>query len=204
MPSRSDIAAIGTEWKSNSGNPYFLLIHLNVSTSQSMQTWYYMASGLEADPGHFESARKQFIFGLANMRYNLQPIMVYNQQEAQRVGQSWAAHNQRMAQNQANFEASQRAFVNKSNAINDAIMNGWKERNAASDKNQEQFLDVINERENMVDPTTGQGYKVAAGANQYWMNSNGEYIGTKSNDYNPNLDDNMNQEKWQQLKLKKE
>ncbi|MEO6670202.1 MAG: hypothetical protein ABIN36_12045 [Ferruginibacter sp.] len=203
MPSRSDVGAFGTEWKTTNGDPYFLLIHLNVSTSQAMQTWYYYTSGLEADPEYFEAARKQFIFGLANMRYNLQPIMVYNQQEAQRVGQSWAVHNQRMAQNQANFEASQRAFVNKSNAINDAIMNGWKERNAASDKNQEQFLDVINERENVVDPTTGQGYKVAAGANQYWMNSNGEYIGTKLNDYNPNLDDNMNQEKWQELKLRK-
>lgn len=204
MPSRADIAAIGTDWKNSNGDPYFLLIHLNVSTSQTLQTWYYMVSGLEAEPAYFEAARKQLIFGLANMRYNLQPIMVYNQQEAQRVGQSWATHNQRMAQNQANFEASQRAFVNKSNAINDAIMSGWRERNAASDKNQEQFLDMINERQNVVDPTTGQGYKVAAGANQYWMNSNGEYIGTKLNDYNPNLDDNMNEQKWQELKLRKD
>jgi hypothetical protein len=159
-----------------------------------------MCTGLQAEPAHFARAKKQLIFALSNTRYNLQPIMAYNQQEAQRVGQSWASHNQRMMQNQANFEASQRAHVNKSNAINDAIMSGWKERNAASDRSQEQFLDVINERSNVVDPTTGQGYKVASGANQYWMNSNGEYIGTELHDYNPNLDENMNEVKWQELK----
>ncbi len=200
MPSRPDVAAFGTEWKTSEGNPYFLLLHINVSTSQAMQNWYYTASGLEADPAHFEAAKKQYIFSLANMRYNLQPIMTYNQQEAQRVGQSWAQHNQRMAQNQANFEASQRAFVNKSSAINDAIMSGWRDRNAASDKQQEQTIDNIYERSNVQDPGTGQKYKVAAGSNQYWMNSNGEYIGTQQSTYDPNLDNNMNEQRWRELK----
>jgi predicted oxidoreductase (fatty acid repression mutant protein) len=36
---------------------------------------------------------------------------------------------------------------------------------------------------------------LAAGANQYWMNSNGEYIGTQLQNYNPNLDDNMNEQR---------
>jgi len=200
MPSQSEVVAIGTEWKSNDGKPYFILMHLNVSNSQAMQTWYYFCNGLEADPAYFESAVKQYLFGLGNTRYNLQPIIAYNEAEAQRVGQSWASFNARMVQNQANFEASQRAHVNKSNAINDAIMSGWRERNAAGDHNQEQFLDMINEKQNVVNPTTGQGYKVTAGANQYWMNSNGEYISTQLHTYDPNLDKNMNEQKWQQLK----
>lgn len=200
MPSRSDVVAIGSEWQTNEGKPYFLLIHLNVSTSDAMQTWYYRCTGLEAEPAHFEKAKKQLVFALGNARYNLAPIMAYNREEAQRVGQSWAAHNQRMAQNQRNFEASQRAHVNRTNAINDAIMSGWRERNAASDRNQEQFVDAIREETNVVDPSTGQGYKVADGANQYWMNSNGEYIGTESPGYNPNLDENMNEVRWQELK----
>lgn len=200
MPSRSEVVAIGIDWTNNDGNPYFMLLHLNISTSDAMQQWYYRISGLEAEPTYFENAKKQYIFALSNTRYNLEPIMTYNQQEAQRVGQSWAAHNQRMAQNQANFEAQQRAFVNKSNAINDAIMSGWREKNASSDRNQENYIDGIYERSNVQNTETGQQYKVQAGANQYWMNSNGEYISTKLNDYNPNLDDNMNGQKWQQLK----
>lgn len=200
MPSQSDVRAYGTEWKYSNGNPYFLLIHVNISTSQDMQQWYYMSSGLDAEPDYFEKAKKQFIFSLANTRYNLEPIMAYNKAEAQRVGQSWATFNKRMADNQAAFEASQIAHVNKTNAINDAIMSNYNSNNAASDKRQEQVIDNIYENENVQNTETGKTYKVQQGSNQYWMNSDGEYIGTKSNTYNPNLDENMNDVKWQELK----
>jgi len=200
MPARSDVAAFGINWKKNDGTPYFQILHLTVKTSNTMQNWSYYVDGLEAEADHMESAKKQLIFGLANTRYNLEPIMAYNKAEAQRCNQSWAAFNQRMAQNQAAFEAQQRAFVNKSEAINDAIMSGWRSRNAASDRNQENTIDGIYERTNVQNTETGQQYKVAAGANQYWMNNNGEYISTKLNDYNPNLDQNMNEQRWQQLK----
>lgn len=200
MPSRSDVVAYGIDWKTQDGNSYFTLIHLNVSTSQTMQNWYYFTSGLEADPSYFEAAKKQYIFSLANTRYNIEPIMAYNKEEAQRVGANWAAFNKRMAQNQAAFEQSQRQFVNKSNAINDAIMDGWRAKNASSDKNQEQFIDAMYERTNVQDVSSGKIYKVDEGANQYWMNNNGEYIGTQLQGYDPNLDDNMNEQKWQELK----
>ena len=200
MPSRSDVAVYGIDWKLQNGNSYFTIVHLNVSTSQSMQNWFYIAAGLEAEPSYFETAKKQYIFSLANTRYNLEPIMAYNKEEAQRVGANWAAFNARMAQNQRSFEESQRQFVNKSNAINDAIMSGWKASNAASDKNQEQFIDAMYERINVADVSTGKTYKVDEGANQYWMNNNGEYIGTQLQGYDPNFDDNMNELKWQELK----
>lgn len=199
VPTRSDMVAIGTEWKDANGNPFFLLLHINVSNTAEMQNWYYMANSVEAEPGYFEQARKQYIFSLANTHYPLEPIMAYNEREAQKAGISWAAHNQRMAQNQANFEASQRAHVNRTNAINDAIMSGWRERNAASDRQQEQFIDAITERTNVIDPSTGQKYKVSSGYNHYWMNSNGEYISTNQFSYNPNQDDNLNGVKWQEL-----
>jgi len=50
-----------------------------------------------------------------------------------------------------------------------------------------------------MDPGTGQTYKVQEGANQYWMNNDGQYIGTNLQGYNPNLDDNMNEMKWRAL-----
>ncbi len=200
MPSQMEVIAIGLDWKKNDGSKYFLIIHLNVSTTYSDQFWYYMASGLTANADYYDMAKKQYIFALANTRYNLQPIMKYNQEEAQRVGQNWAAFNQRMAQNQANFDASQRAYVNNTEAINNAIMSGWKESNAASDRMQENTIDGIYEQTNVQNMETGQQYKVSAGANQYWMNSNGEYISNNQSGYNPNLDDNMNGVNWQELK----
>lgn len=200
MPMQSYVKAYGSEWKDKNGKLSFILTHVNSGKSQTMETWYYMNSLLEADASVFETAKKQFIFALANTRYNLEPIMAYNKKEAERCGQSWAAFNKKMAANQAAFEAQQIAHVNKSNAINDAIMGNWKANNAASDKNQEQFVDYIYENENVQNTETGKTYKVQQGANQYWMNNDGEYIGTKSNTYNPNQDENMNEKKWQELK----
>src|SRR5690606_33297176 len=156
-PSEVIVRAIGTEWKHReTGDPSFLLIRLNSSVSAGMHSWSYFSSGLQADREHFETARKQFLFGLANARYRPEPIMAYNQEEARRVGQSWEAHNRRMAQNQALFEATQRAFVNRSRAGNDAIMQGWRDRNAASDRAHEQFLDTITDRTKVAVTVTGE------------------------------------------------
>lgn len=137
------------------------------------------------------------------MRYSLEPIAAYNRQEAQRVGQNWAAFNRRMAENQARFEVSQRDFVNRSQAVNDAIMGGWRSANASSDRRQEQTIDGIYERTHVVDPESGNQYKVTMHANQYWMNDRGEYISTEHETYDPNLDENMNEQRWRQLQKTK-
>ena len=200
MPMQAQIAAIGTEWESASGEPYFILMHLNASNGQNLQTWSYYCSVLQADKAHFEAARKQLIFGLGNARYSLKQIMAYNQMEAEKAGQSWAAHNQRVAQNQANFEASQRAFVNRSTAAHDSLMSSWNERNAASDRTQERFVDTITERTKVVAPSSGQQYKVESGYNHYWMNTDGQYLSTDKQDYDPNLDKSINNQRWQELK----
>jgi hypothetical protein len=200
MPSAIEIKAIGSEWKHASGNSFFLLTHLNVSNGGNLQIWSYYSSGLQAEKAHFETAKKQLLFGLANARYNQEPIMEYNRAEAQRVGKSWEEHNRRMAKNRAAFEASQRAFVNRSSAINESIMRNWNERNAASDKAHEQFVDVIAERTKVIDPSTARIHKVEGFSNQYWMNRDGEYFGTDNPYYDPNRDENMNQESWQKLK----
>lgn len=200
MPAESRVTAIGTEWKhSATGNPFFLLVHLNVSNSATLQNWSYHCKGLQAEKSHFEKARKQFLFGLANARYRLEPIMAYNQEEARRVGKSWAEHNERMARNQANFEARQRDFVNRSTAAHDAIMKNWRDRNAAGDRAHERFVDTITERTKVIDSSTGRQYKVDSGSNHYWMNRDGQYFGTDNINYDPNRDLNMNRQNWQKL-----
>ena len=199
-PSQSEITATGSDWVTEDGKPYFLLLHMNMSSAAGLVMWSYYCNGLSADSLYFGKAKKQYLFALGNTHYPIEPIMAYNQREAQKAGISWAAHNQRMAQNQANFEAQQRAFMNKSNATNEAIMSGWNERNASSDRMQERTIDGIYERTNVEDPSTGQKYKVEAGSNNYWMNSNGEYISTNQHDYNPNLDEKLDAQRWQEMK----
>lgn len=200
VPMRVQIKAIGTDWETAKGDRYFILMHISSADSGTMQNWSYYSTGIQAEKSHFEAAKKQLIFGLANARYNLQQIMAYNRMEAEKAGRSWAEHNARMARNQAAFEASQREFVNRSTAAHDALMAGWRERNAANDKAHERFVDTITERTKVVDPSSGQLYKVDSGYNHYWMNSDGKYLSTDKQDYDPNLDETLNKQKWQELK----
>lgn len=202
-PTRTEAHAIGIEARSANGEPHFLVMRLMVFTSDGMQNWYYNFTALQADKAHFEKAKRQMIFALANMRYALEPIMAYNSREAEKAGRSWAEHNRRMAQNQAAFEAQQRAHINSTNAINESIMEGYRSRTEASDRNQEQFIDAITERTRVTNTETGREYKVDAGYNTYWMNADGEYISTDQYDYNPNRDDLMNHQNWQRLEQTK-
>ena len=199
VPMQNQAIAIGTEWESADGSPAFMITHAQVSNSATMQTWSHYSSVLRADASHFEAAKKQYVFSLANTRYALEPIAEYNQMEAQKAGQSWAEFNARMARNQAAFEAQQRDFVNRSNAINDSIMAGWNERNASSDRQQSQFIDSIREEENSYSGS-GQQYKTSIHYNNYWLSSDGRYISTNQNDYNPNLDQSLNNQDWEKLR----
>jgi hypothetical protein len=199
VPSQKQQAAIGSDWASADGDQFFLLMHIGQSSGAGLQTWYYYSNGLQAAASHYPTAKKQLIYALANAQYNPAQIQAYNQREAQKSGQSWAAHNQRMRSNQASFEASQRAIVGANNAVNDSIMQGWRDRNAMTDRGQERYVDAISERSTMVNPSSGQAWEVDAGSNNYWMNSNGEYFGTEEYNYDPNTDPGMYDQDWQQL-----
>lgn len=198
-PMQTKAIAIGTEWESSDGSPAFMLTHALVADGGTMQNWSHYSNVLRADTPYFEIARKQLIFSLANTRYALEPIAEYNRLEAQKAGQSWAAFNERMARNQAAFEAQQRDFVNRSNAINESIMAGWNQRNASSDRQQSQFIDTIREEENSFS-SSGQQYKTSIHYNNYWLSSDGQYISTNQNDYNPNTDERLNNTNWEKLR----
>jgi hypothetical protein len=78
-------------------------------------------------------------------------------------------------------------------------MKNWQDRNAASDRSHERFVDTITERTKMSDPSTGQQYKVDSGSSHYWMNRDGQYFGTDNVNYDPNRDQEMNRQNWQKL-----
>lgn len=199
-PPRKQINAYGTEWVRDNGDPFFLLIRFNETEMLETISWSYFCTSLEAERDHYERAKQQLVFGIANAHYNPGPIMDFNRAEAERANQSWAAFNRRMAENQAAFQAQQRDFVNRSNAINESIMSGWRAQNEANDIAHERFVDAIAERTNTVNTATGTYQKVESGYNQYWMNSDGKYISTHSHSYDPNLDEALNSRNWDNLK----
>ena len=138
---------------------------------------------------------------MASLKYNPRYFDQYNQSEMQKESTSWAAHNQKMSTQQREFDTQQAAFKQKSEAINQSIMANYNNKNAASDRNHNRFLNYIKDENTVSNPADGQRYQVQAGANNYWMNENGQYISTDDPNYDPNRNQNTNNENWNEVQI---
>jgi hypothetical protein len=203
VPAQETFEAVGSEWEDINGNIKLVVIHYSTNAANGTVFWSYYMNVLGAPKAHFEEAKKTYINGLVGFQYNPAQIISYNKSEAQKANQSWAIHNDKMARNQANFEAAQQNHKDKWDAINKSSMDAYHARDAASDKNQHDFLNTIKEENTVYNSTTGKTYQVEAGSNYYWMNSNGEYIKSNDPSYNPNSDPSTYNVKWEQVKVQK-
>ncbi|MEM9730727.1 MAG: hypothetical protein AAF997_19245, partial [Myxococcota bacterium] len=201
------------EWQDAEGNPSLVLIRLFVSKAQGFQSWGYYSHLLEASPSAYEKAKEDLLYAVLNTEHNRAFIADYNRKEKQKAEASWRRHNQRMRAQQRsfeahqqrmrtqreNFDAQQKAYRENSDAINDSMMNGWRERNAMRDEGQEKFTDYLRDEQAVRDPSTGDRYKVDSGSKEYWKNADDEYIKSDDLFYNPNSDPAVNNQDWTKL-----
>lgn len=197
-PTQDTHEALGIEFQAQDGTKALAIIHFTYSRSQYGNMSMYYLNQLSANAGAYEQAKKAYIYALANFKMNPQYIAAHNQREQQKSQASWSAHNQRMRNNEAAFQARQKAHVDTYNSMNQMSMDAYNNRNNSSDRIQEQFVDGVWEQQNMIDPYTGENVKVEGYYNQYYMNNNNQYIGTDNYNYNPNLDPNLNNTEWRQ------
>ncbi|MCY1045294.1 hypothetical protein OV208_28520 [Corallococcus sp. bb12-1] len=195
-PMRQLFLARVTEWTDKKGNPYMIVMHLNATDMGNMVNWNYYCHALDAPPERYEESKKVVLNALSNTRYNPEYVQAYNQNEMARERSSWAAHNQRMQANKSAFEAQQRAFHEKNDAINTLIASNHADRDAASDRNHHRFLNYIKDEETVRSPTDGKRHQVQTGAKQYWMNGNGQYVPANDPNYDPNRDPALNGQQW--------
>ncbi|MDW3095589.1 MAG: hypothetical protein R8G33_07950 [Gammaproteobacteria bacterium] len=196
MPTQQYFDAAGSEWSDGKGNTILVIVDQIANDGQGSVFWYYSLKVLEAPDKHFEEAKVTFIYGIVNTQDNPQQIQAYNLSEQQKSNQSWNQHNARMKQNQQNFERQQAIHKSTSDAINRSINSTYQNQNASSDRLQDKQINVIRDESTVTNPHDGEQYQVEAGADHYWMNSDGEYIPSNDPNYNPNLDPNNNRE-WQ-------
>ncbi|RZJ67979.1 MAG: hypothetical protein EOO50_03905 [Flavobacterium sp.] len=190
--------SVVSDWEDKDGNPFAVIVHLNGMVIGNATMWSYYCHGLNAPKDKYEAAKETLLYGLANIAYNPRYFDSYNQNEMNKESQSWAIHNQKMRNQQQQFDAQQAAHKEKWSAINDASMASYNARNAASDKNQNRFLNYIKDENTVVNPNDGKRYQVQSGSNQYYMDANGQYIGTNDPNYDPNRDPNNNNGTWQE------
>ncbi len=194
---RKTSRALATDWKKGDRR-YLAVIHWNAMESPDMVNWGYYVTVMETNTSAYDKERASAMNTLASVRYNPAYFAAYNQQEQQKAQQSWSSHNARMQQNQAAFDAQQRAYRENTNAINEAIMGTYRTQRDASDRGQDAFINTIRGEQNAIDPHTGEAIKIEHGHQQYWMNQHGEYYGTDDVMHDPNIG-NTSPYDWQQV-----
>lgn len=175
-----------SEWRKGDDR-IALVMHWFAFQSPDMTNWGYRFTGAETKAANFQQEEMALVNSLASVRFDPAYFAAYAQSEQQKGNQSWAAHNQRMQQNQANSDRSQAAHRDMVNSVNDAQMSTWRNNNASSDRMHDATIDMIRGEQNAYNPYTGQTGKVEAGYQNYWVDQNGQYFGTNDVNYDPNV-----------------
>jgi hypothetical protein len=108
------------------------------------------------------------------------------------------AYQNRRQQNQSNWNAYQ-ANRQQQAAGFDNHMKGLRESSNQRDRNHRQYMNTLNEEETVTNPYDGQQYQIDSGANQTWMNADGEYIPSDDAFYDPNADYDTRYQNWQEV-----
>lgn len=200
-PSYAKYYAVVSEWKDRSGNPYAIILHVNVNEMGNSVMWNYYGQCLDAPKDKYDSAKATLINGLASLEYNPRYFDKFNQNEMNRESSSWAAHNQKMNAQQRQFDAQQAAFKQKNDAISQSITANYNNQDAASDRNHNRFLNYVKDENTVVNPADGERYQVQSGSNQYYINENGQYIGTNDPNYDPNRNQGAVNHTWNEAEI---
>lgn len=179
IPIRKEFKVLATEWEDNEGNKFLFIIRHNAAYTQEACNWGYIVNMMDAPKTHFENAKNDYLYCLANIKYNPNWLQACYMKDAQIAARNGKLHQQRMA----GLRAEGQAIIDKGNAYS-----------AMVDRNHKRFMDAHLERQTV--STTNTNYQVDAGSNVYWINANGEYIPTNDFNFDPNLDPNLNNQTW--------
>lgn len=208
MGSAVQISVMGTEWEHNNGQKSFIILTRNYRTDGKFVLWQLHTTEMEAPASAFEQGKQTWIYALENTQINQQwlqatnqKLMVQKQQtdakNRQMMQQSQMAHQQRMA----NIRAQGQAALNTGKIYSDILdssHSSYMGRSAVSSAGQSAYVNSVWERQTMTD-NSGNRYQVDGYDNNVWMNQNNQYIGTDNTNYNPNIDNAVNNQVWEQL-----
>ncbi|SMC41640.1 hypothetical protein [Cellulophaga tyrosinoxydans] len=181
VPMQKTFDAMATEWEDNNGNIKLLVIRQFVTYTNEACYWGYRLNGLEALKSNFETAKNNYLYALANSKFNPQWLQTCYYEDMQTSARLKRIHEGRMAE----LRAEGQRIIARGN-----------EHSAMVDRNHKKFMDTHLEREYVSNASSGKTYQVDAGSKVYWINSNGEYIPTDNVNFDPNLDPNLNGETW--------
>ncbi|MEM9984928.1 MAG: hypothetical protein AAF804_07510 [Bacteroidota bacterium] len=174
--SQSQITSVKVNFEFEDGGQ-MVQAQINGTTFGMEQIWMADVAGFICT-GDTVGVEKLLLKVMSSKELNQQWQQRENARNQEQARQSAAAHRQRMASQQAAFDAHQRMMQDRYAAA-DAQHQNWMNNQAAQERQHDQFIDMIRDEE-----TVTNGYqtgKVEAGYNQYYVNPNtGEYVGTNA------------------------
>ena len=196
---------IASEWQQANGKKSLILLSHMVGNAQGSGSWSISITELEAPAAYFDKAKETYLYAQANWQLDRNTVMAHrndlkrmDRQAQQRMAASQAAHNARMRSNQAAYNSFQKTQSTLSD-IGDIYHQGYQNRSAMTDQGQANAVDGIWGRQTVTNPYNNQQVQMEHGYNNYYINSDNEYIGTDDMFYDPNMDNTVNHQEWQRI-----
>jgi hypothetical protein len=208
---RRTMDVLGTEWELSDGRRAFVLLSQSVAYGRGPVHWTVGYYEVVAPLERFEYARDAMIYASANIEMNPKFVRFQNNkmladiERTQRQGnealrQSRQAHLQRMNAIAARGRTS--ANIGKTYSdILDINHSGYLKRGDMVSAGQSKSINAIGERSVITNGNTGEQYQVDSGSKYYWVNNNGEYIGTDNSLFDPRAQNGFNKWNWNQFEV---
>jgi phage pi2 protein 07 len=197
---------IASEWQQSNGHKSLILITQAIMHSQGGSTWTFGLTELEAPAQYFEKAKETYLYAQANWQLDRNTAMAHaaklqqmDRESQQRLAQSAAAHNSRMRNNEAAFQATQRAHNSSFNDVSDMSMRGYWSRSDMQDRMRNKENNMIREEYTLTNPWDNRNMQVQSGYQNYYINSNGDVIGSNDVNFNPNVHRDYNGTQWKRM-----
>ena len=198
VPVRETVNCHAMEWKDDKGLSYITVLTVVVSEAFPVSSWYLQGQYLVAENAYFDVAKDAFLYGLVHSEVNPKWLQTVNQQDAQRAGKSWAAHNSRMAAIQSRSTAG-KSVSDIYSEISDISHAGYLKRSSIQSHGHTSSVRAANETSLIANHNTGEHYEVDGNYNHHWVNSNGVYIATDNALFDPRADEQLKIFEWSQF-----
>lgn len=167
--------------------------------------WAYGTATVDAPAKYFETELNSFVQATLTAQVAPEALAAHKEQMQRQERQmqmqnqqSWAAHNQRMRDRWAAFNAQQAIHNDMVNSVNNSQMGAYNSTMSTMDNMQNSTINAIRGEQDAYNPFTGESGKIQSGYDNYWMNSDGQYFGTNDVMYDPNVNGDWTGQ-WQQV-----
>ncbi len=201
--------SLGAEWERQDGTRVFSIFVKNVTQKGALTVWGVQYSDMYSSSEDFEQAKANFRYAVENQELNPQYQIFKNnellenlkrnaEKWATRTAQAQAAHLRRMNAILARSKSS--SSIAKINSdILDINHAGYLKRSNMVSAGQANTIGTLNETSIIANPTTGEHYRVEAGANNYWVNNRGIVFNTENSLIDPRTDINISDQQWERF-----